>query len=130
MKTSFEFMNHLCIVFELLSIDIYTLLTQIEFQGLPLALIKNYSKQILKCLDYLDSLHIIHCDLKPENILLKSLDDWSNIKIIDFGSSCFDNERVFTYLIPILFFSFLFLFPNIILFIGFYLYSKSILSCP
>lgn len=42
-------------------------------------------------------LQIIHCDLKPENILLKT-ESKSGIKIIDFGSSCFDNERVYTYI--------------------------------
>ena len=40
---------------------------------------------------------LIHCDLKPENILLKSPDK-SGIKVIDFGSSCFANERIYTYI--------------------------------
>jgi dual specificity tyrosine-phosphorylation-regulated kinase 2/3/4 len=41
--------------------------------------------------------NVIHCDLKPENILLKSPDK-SGIKVIDFGSSCFSNERIYTYI--------------------------------
>lgn len=41
--------------------------------------------------------NLIHCDLKPENILLKSPDK-SGIKVIDFGSSCFVNERIYTYI--------------------------------
>lgn len=62
---------------------------------------------------------IIHCDLKPENILLKDPranrprnsdsnpayipDDFNpihsqyQIKVIDFGSSCYENERLYTY---------------------------------
>ena len=40
---------------------------------------------------------IIHCDLKPENILLKEANK-SGIKIIDFGSSTFIDERVYTYI--------------------------------
>ena len=40
---------------------------------------------------------MIHCDLKPENILLKDPTK-SGIKIIDFGSSCFQDERVYTYI--------------------------------
>ena len=40
---------------------------------------------------------VIHCDLKPENILLKAPNK-SSIKVIDFGSSCFENERVYTYI--------------------------------
>ena len=42
-------------------------------------------------------LQVIHCDLKPENILLKQPNK-SNIKIIDFGSSCFKDERIYTYI--------------------------------
>lgn len=36
-------------------------------------------------------------DLKPENILLKQ-SNRSGIKVIDFGSSCFEEERVYTYI--------------------------------
>jgi dual specificity tyrosine-phosphorylation-regulated kinase 2/3/4 len=39
----------------------------------------------------------VHCDLKPENILLKKANK-SGIKLIDFGSSCFENERYYTYI--------------------------------
>jgi len=48
-------------------------------------------------LKYLREENLIHCDLKPENILLKSPDK-SGIKVIDFGSSCFVNERIYTYI--------------------------------
>jgi serine/threonine protein kinase len=41
--------------------------------------------------------NIIHCDMKPENILLKSKDK-SGIKVIDFGSSCFSDQRIYTYI--------------------------------
>jgi len=40
---------------------------------------------------------VIHCDLKPENILLKQPNK-SGIKVIDFGSSCFQDERIYTYI--------------------------------
>ena len=40
---------------------------------------------------------IVHRDLKPENILLKCPDK-SGLKLIDFGSSCFTNERIYTYI--------------------------------
>ena len=48
-------------------------------------------------LKYLRENDVIHCDLKPENILLKDPTK-SGIKIIDFGSSCFQDERVYTYI--------------------------------
>ena len=40
---------------------------------------------------------VIHCDLKPENILLAH-PAHADIKVIDFGSSCFENEKVYTYI--------------------------------
>ena len=40
---------------------------------------------------------IIHCDLKPENILLTD-SKAKSIKLIDFGSSCFESEKVYTYI--------------------------------
>jgi dual specificity tyrosine-phosphorylation-regulated kinase 2/3/4 len=51
----------------------------------------------LYALKYLKEFSIIHCDLKPENILLKEPNK-SGIKIIDFGSSTFISERVYTYI--------------------------------
>jgi dual specificity tyrosine-phosphorylation-regulated kinase 2/3/4 len=39
----------------------------------------------------------VHCDLKPENILLRNKNK-SGIKVIDFGSSCFENEKIYTYI--------------------------------
>lgn len=39
---------------------------------------------------------LIHCDLKPENVLLVA-PQRSGIKVIDFGSSCFVDERMYTY---------------------------------
>ena len=53
--------------------------------------------QLLLSLRFLRKLRVIHCDLKPENILLKAPNK-SSIKVIDFGSSCFENERVYTYI--------------------------------
>lgn len=51
----------------------------------------------MQALKYLKEENLIHCDLKPENILLKSPDK-SGIKVIDFGSSCFADERIYTYI--------------------------------
>jgi dual specificity tyrosine-phosphorylation-regulated kinase 2/3/4 len=52
---------------------------------------------LLHALKFLRSERIIHCDLKPENVLLKSPNK-STIRLIDFGSSCFEDERIYTYI--------------------------------
>jgi serine/threonine protein kinase len=48
--------------------------------------LQKVTKQILTALEYLHSLHLIHCDLKPENILMKSYSK-TEVKVIDLGSS-------------------------------------------
>jgi dual specificity tyrosine-phosphorylation-regulated kinase 2/3/4 len=52
---------------------------------------------MLGSLTLLKSHRVIHCDLKPENILLAH-PLHSELKVIDFGSSCFENEKVYTYI--------------------------------
>ena len=93
----FTFRKHICITFELLTLNLYDFIKSNNFQGLSSALVKRFAEQILVCLGELRKLRVIHCDLKPENILLK-LQHKSAIKVIDFGSSCFEEERVYTYI--------------------------------
>lgn len=96
-KNSFLFRNHLCIAFELLSINLYEFIKMNSFQRISLSVVARFAVQILIGLQYAGSLNIIHCDLKPENILLKNQNK-SGIKIIDFGSGCYTTERVYTYI--------------------------------
>ena len=93
----FTFRNHVCLTFELLSINLYELIKKNKFQGFSLALVKKFAHAILLCLENLHRNRIIHCDLKPENILLKQLGR-SGIKVIDFGSSCYEHQRIYTYI--------------------------------
>ncbi|KAJ3127472.1 dual specificity protein kinase yak1 [Physocladia obscura] len=97
MKDTFVYRNHLCIVFEMLSVNLYELIKQNSFRGLSLSLVKLFVQQILDCLAVLSRAKIIHSDLKPENILLRSLDSPS-IKVIDFGSACHENQTIYTYI--------------------------------
>jgi len=93
----FLFRNHVCITFELLSMNLYELIKKNKFQGFSLALVRKFAHSILLCLDVLYRNRIIHCDLKPENILLKQ-PGRSGIKVIDFGSSCYEHQRIYTYI--------------------------------
>lgn len=96
-KEFFYFRNHLCITFECLSINLYEFIKNNNFQGVSIGLIRRFAIQLLTSMRFLRRQRVVHCDLKPENILLKQANK-SGIKVIDFGSSCFEDERVYTYI--------------------------------
>merc|ERR1719422_2765739 len=93
----FYFRNHLCITFELMGMNLYELIKKNNFQGFSIALIRRFAFSLLQCLKMIHREKIIHCDLKPENILLRQRGQ-SSIKVIDFGSSCYEHQRVYTYI--------------------------------
>ena len=97
LRDYFVFRNHLCCVFDLYSINLYEFIKMYNYQGFEYGLIRRFAIQLLSALRYMKYLGIIHCDLKPENILLKE-ENKSGIKIIDFGSSTFTDEKVYTYI--------------------------------
>ncbi|CCD15469.1 unnamed protein product, partial [Trypanosoma congolense IL3000] len=91
------FRSHTCITYELLGCNLYDHLRQRRFRPLSLDVVRKIGAGVLVSLSYLWRENIIHCDLKPENILLKSSSDTA-VKVIDLGSSCFENARLFTYI--------------------------------
>lgn len=95
----FEHKHHLCLVFELLSYNLYDLIRNTNFKGISLNLIRKFAQQICQALVFLSSpeISVIHCDLKPENILLKH-PKRTAIKIIDFGSSCKIGNTMYPYI--------------------------------
>lgn len=96
----FYFRNHLCISFELLGMNLYELIKKNNFHGFSLNVVRRIAIAMLKCLYALADEKLIHCDLKPENILIypKGQGGQNGIKIIDFGASCYEHERVYTYI--------------------------------
>jgi dual specificity tyrosine-phosphorylation-regulated kinase 2/3/4 len=94
---SFYFRGHLCISTELLDMNLYELIKAHAFRGFSLGIIRRFTKQMLSSLNLLKQHKVIHCDLKPENILLRH-PLHAEIKVIDFGSSCFETEKVYTYI--------------------------------
>ncbi|GAB5035583.1 kinase-like protein [Nannochloropsis oceanica] len=128
---SFTDKGHLCLVFELLDMNLYELLKQNQFRGLPLSLIRHFASEIVEALGVMEEAGIIHCDLKPENILLATTSlhhqpkvvvptdpttssgsknskcsssssnrrkHHSSVKVIDFGSACFEGRTMYTYI--------------------------------
>ncbi|PPJ60378.1 hypothetical protein CBER1_11150 [Cercospora berteroae] len=95
--SSFYFRSHLCIVTPCLSINLYELIRAHNFVGFSLPLIRRFARQLLACLVLLQNKRIIHCDLKPENILLCEARK-ADCRVIDFGSSCKEEEKVYTYI--------------------------------
>ncbi|EER40010.1 protein kinase [Histoplasma capsulatum H143] len=97
LRDTFIHRQHLCLVFELLSVNLYELIKQNQFRGLSTTLVRVFAQQLLNGLSLLNKARLIHCDLKPENILLKNLES-PIIKIIDFGSACDERQTVYTYI--------------------------------
>lgn len=95
MKRHFMYRNHLCLVFELLSYNLYELLRNTNFRGVSLNLTRKFAQQLCTALLFLSTpeIKVIHCDLKPENILLCN-PKRSAVRIVDFGSSCQVGQRV------------------------------------
>ncbi|PWN22449.1 hypothetical protein BCV69DRAFT_306656 [Microstroma glucosiphilum] len=97
LRDTFIHAEHLCLVFELLSSNLYELIKQNSFRGLSTSLVRVFTTQLLDALTVLNEANLIHCDLKPENILLRTLQTPS-IKLVDFGSACHEKQTVYTYI--------------------------------
>jgi dual specificity tyrosine-phosphorylation-regulated kinase 2/3/4 len=96
-KDFIVFRRHICIITELLGVNLYQLLESNYFKPLDLLNVKAFAIQILFSLAFLKQLGVVHSDIKPENILMKQKGK-VGIKIIDFGTSMFTHETTFTYI--------------------------------
>lgn len=97
---SFYHKEHLFLITELLKDNLYEYYKfnrekEDEFY-FTLGRMQKITKQILEGLKYIHDLKLIHCDLKPENIMIKSYSR-SEVKIIDFGSSCYIHDHLSSY---------------------------------
>ena len=92
----FSFRGHICLVFELLSLNLYQYQKSRYPKAIPNTILKSFADQVLKGIQFFHNLSIIHSDLKPENIMLNLPS--MNFKIIDFGSGCYKANRIFSYI--------------------------------
>lgn len=72
MNCYFMYQSHLCLVFQLLGLNLYEVLKRRQFRGMPLTVVQSIVKQSLRGIKELSQRSIVHCDLKPENILVAS----------------------------------------------------------
>ncbi|TPP60690.1 Dual specificity tyrosine-phosphorylation-regulated kinase 2 [Fasciola gigantica] len=77
--------------------NLYEVLKKNDFRGFTMHSLRKIATKLLNCLGALRKRGIIHCDLKPENILIGTKNS-SDLCVIDFGSSCYTNKRVYTYI--------------------------------
>lgn len=85
---SFSHGNHICIVFELLHMNLYDYLKNSGFRPMPLRHIRPVLHQVLVCLKKLREIGVVHADLKPENIMFVDPDRLPfRVKVVDFGSA-------------------------------------------
>lgn len=94
---TFEYRQHIVIVTEILSDNLYDILAIRDYQGIPIIELQTIIKSILEGLRTIQRHQIIHSDLKPENIL-RINNESSKIKIVDFGSSRFASQPFATYI--------------------------------
>eukprot|EP01012_Entosiphon_sulcatum_P008707 TRINITY_DN14776_c0_g1_i1.p1 TRINITY_DN14776_c0_g1~~TRINITY_DN14776_c0_g1_i1.p1 ORF type:complete len:738 (+),score=176.32 TRINITY_DN14776_c0_g1_i1:83-2296(+) len=92
--------EHLFLVCELLRDNLYEFSKYNRESGdepyFTLARLQKITRQVLTALKYIHRLNLMHCDLKPENILIKSYSR-CEVKVIDFGSSCFTSDHLSSY---------------------------------
>jgi dual specificity tyrosine-phosphorylation-regulated kinase 2/3/4 len=93
----FIFRSHICITFEILGINLFGLSESNEFHPLPPRLVRLCALQMFAGLDQCHRIGVIHCDVKPENVLLVPGSN-TLIKLIDFGSSCFEGHQKYEYI--------------------------------
>lgn len=86
MLASFEHRRHLCLVFELMDMNLREALRIYgKGKGLSLDAVRSYAMQLFVGLMHLRKNKIIHADIKPDNILLSA--DTKTVKICDLGTA-------------------------------------------
>ncbi|XP_074601246.1 pre-mRNA processing factor 4 kinase [Brevipalpus obovatus] len=90
----FHHMNHLCLVFESLSINLRELLKKRGNVGISIEGVSWFARQLFLALCHLKKCNILHADIKPDNILVDS--SQKVLKLCDFGSASLAHEEEIT----------------------------------
>ncbi|XP_062848637.1 dual specificity protein kinase CLK2-like [Trichomycterus rosablanca] len=105
----FDYFDHVCISFELLSLSTFDFMKQNNYSPYTLGQVRHMAYQICSAVQFLHANRLTHTDLKPENILFINCDviTYFNskkqceervlkntaLKVVDFGSATFDHEH-------------------------------------
>lgn len=98
LRKVFMWKNHLVLVFEMLSMNLFQLIQRTNYNGVSLDLTRKFAYQLVLVLKQLEEHDppIIHSDVKPENVVLRDASR-SSIRLIDFGSACFMRQGATLY---------------------------------
>ncbi|KAH0787696.1 CMGC family protein kinase [Histomonas meleagridis] len=89
-----KYCGHECILYELLSVNMYELIEFRKFTGLPIQYVQLYSRQICHALNSIHSINFVHLDIKPENILFTD-STFKEVKLTDFGNArVYDHNKI------------------------------------
>jgi len=96
---SFEYRNHLCLVFESLSMNLREVLKRYgKDVGINIKAVRVYAQQLFLALSLLKKCNILHADIKPDNILVT--ESKNTLKLCDLGSaSDADDNDITPYLV-------------------------------
>ncbi|XP_015113925.1 serine/threonine-protein kinase D3 [Diachasma alloeum] len=95
LERMFETPERIFVVMEKLKGDMLEMILNSERGRLSERITKFLITQILVALKHLHSKNIVHCDLKPENVLLSSNNDFTQVKLCDFGFARIIGEKSF-----------------------------------
>lgn len=95
LRGTFDHRNHLCLVFEMLSLNLREVLKKFGRDvGINLKAVRAYGQQIFLALSLMRKCNIMHADLKPDNILVS--ESRTLLKICDLGSASDTSENALT----------------------------------
>jgi serine/threonine-protein kinase PRP4 len=87
--------NHLCLVFETMSMNLREVLKRYgKNVGLHIKAVRSYAQQLLLTLKLMKRCNILHADIKPDNILVNETK--LVLKLCDFGSASYSQDNDIT----------------------------------
>ena len=95
MLDSFEYRNHMCLVFEGMDMNLRDLTKKYgRGIGLHISAVRAYATQMFVALHHLKTCGVLHADIKPDDILVD--ESRTMIKLCDLGSAMFSGDNTIT----------------------------------